>query len=1136
MMDSQKTGNGLQVIGQGTDIGISTLHMVGYLGKDYNFGSTTSDKYCPACKEKGQIRGLRTYRINFQESIFLCENPQCIYPLGYKPLDSIIMTCDSANHQTPGIRRKRKCFETSPITSPIRSCSKQARTTNLKDTEQTSDTDLVINYSGNNLYRTLIDASQDDQQTSDGTVETLEQKVGLEAAIAVSGSQESHIEVSNSRTQLLPNSELCPIKSEILFEDDKSALLVTPLCLQWRNVYALCWLNCILSALVHLEVLKIVVTRACTEEESVLQRLLTKYSKATALLENCQSSELKNVLPKAEMHLNEIRNTIFAQLQPQLKCELGKEESPVFALPLLLEKDPEVKKLFLHTFSWKFECLLCGYKQQDSCRKMLTTFTNIIPEWHPLNAVHIGPCNKCQDKSQRREMILEKIPSVFMLHFVEGLPHNNLKHYSFQFEGDFYEITVVVQYQNNQKHFVTWVLNPDETWLECDDLKGPYCNRCERFEVPPSEIHIVIWERKTSQVPNKRHPHKLSPQFQSKETEELSPHDEQSDSSSLHCDDHNAVDKIPTIHGNDGSVTAPATTEQNLARTEKKLLHGLEHLADDDIITLTLVEVQVDSEGNPLENEQMVKNNLVLETGTKQQLESSCLPKAPCTGDVTGGNQTPNTCTSSENASACLPIGELNPANIIPAVHTNHGSSSPEPSHFQWAEAEANPVNTENDIRLNSAVLKNKEPSLMENITQILSNMTNSHKIVEDSEVAAVSSLENSSKALCKNNKKSFVGSWVKKLLSKNATFMPSSASPHYNKKSSKHPSSLKVTDLNLPIKGASNFGGFQSKGTSKTVDLHLPNKEASNFSGFQDKDASKTVETPKSTLPHDRKFPSLAVNSPPSGTCLPVANFVSNEGTTLNKLGSSLSILNKMIQPSFNSRHDHSRNENHTSVETVKESDADKACRLRLKLLKKLNAKKKKLASLDKLVKAQMNSGNPPYTDGKDHSQFGSQNESEPLQNFLRELQYHIDVADNESVYSTSSNMSLCSSQSNTDVLAELLSPSTVASLEVSKDEEECRYLEMVDNNIATQISSEKINSMCVSVSSEDQNYYCPVKDSKYEDHITSLMSKSCSKKLSFGPIKEDIFEDLLTTSMLNSITGDIDLPHFDESLLEPC
>lgn len=33
MMDSPKIGNGLPVIGPGTDIGISSLHMVGYLGK-----------------------------------------------------------------------------------------------------------------------------------------------------------------------------------------------------------------------------------------------------------------------------------------------------------------------------------------------------------------------------------------------------------------------------------------------------------------------------------------------------------------------------------------------------------------------------------------------------------------------------------------------------------------------------------------------------------------------------------------------------------------------------------------------------------------------------------------------------------------------------------------------------------------------------------------------------------------------------------------------------------------------------------------------------------------------------------------------------------------------------------------------
>lgn len=54
-----------------------------------------------------------------------------------------------------------------------------------------------------------------------------------------------------------------------------------------------------------------------------------------------------------------------------------------------------------------------------------------------------------------------RIPSILMIHFVEGLLHNNLRNYSFQFEKDFYEITSVIQYQTNKKHFITWALNPD---------------------------------------------------------------------------------------------------------------------------------------------------------------------------------------------------------------------------------------------------------------------------------------------------------------------------------------------------------------------------------------------------------------------------------------------------------------------------------------------------------------------------------------------------------------------------------------------------------------------------------------------------------------------------------------------------
>lgn len=54
-----------------------------------------------------------------------------------------------------------------------------------------------------------------------------------------------------------------------------------------------------------------------------------------------------------------------------------------------------------------------------------------------------------------------RVPSILMLHFVEGLPHNNLENYSFQFEENTYKITSIVQYQTDKQHFITWSLNSD---------------------------------------------------------------------------------------------------------------------------------------------------------------------------------------------------------------------------------------------------------------------------------------------------------------------------------------------------------------------------------------------------------------------------------------------------------------------------------------------------------------------------------------------------------------------------------------------------------------------------------------------------------------------------------------------------
>ncbi|XP_031955422.1 SUMO-specific isopeptidase USPL1 isoform X1 [Corvus moneduloides] len=1095
MMDTQKTTNGLQVIGEGTGIGKSTLHMVGYLGKNCNPVETPAHEYCPVCEEKGQIQGLRTYRLNFQESIFLCENPQCIYPLGYKPLNSIITSTGSENHQVPSTHKKRKLGETSDF-SAVKADPKKARANNVLSVEPTINADSVVKCYQNSLCilkASLHDVLQNDQQNPGNHVGSCMPKVDFETATKTNNYQESPPKTSSPKTQLLPNSELLSTASEISLEEDKGSTNDRDLCLQWRNIHNLCWLDCILSALVHLETLKFALAEEYNNGKCLLQKLLTKYNEASVLLNTCKRSKVRDVLPKAESLLNEIRNIMFTQLQPQPRCELGNMENPVFALPLLLQLDQPAEKLFLHSFSWKFECVCCGHKYQDRLKKTLTTFTNIIADWHPLNAIHIGPCNNCGDTSQRQQMILEKVPSILMFHFVEGLPHNNLEKYSFQFEEDTYQITSIVQYQTDKKHFISWSLNPDGTWLECDDLKGPYCKRHKRFEVPPSEIHIVIWEKKASHVPEE-----LNSQFQSKNSEDFPLNNVQSNSTVLHCGFDNTVGKTPAEHRKEDSVRTLEKKQQRVAEDESIVHHGLENLGDDDLITLMLEEVLIDSEDKLLLNGQMVGNNLVDGWGTPQQQEPAFSLSTPYPGEFAGTSLAMhNKSMLYENSSICLPLEELNPVNITPPVPKKHDPDSSDSSPSRTNDR-TNLANREHG--LNSELLLNKKLLAVENNIQKSPDLKDASKTVVNSQVGSPSGANNSVQPSHKDKKGGFVGSWVKKLLNKNTSFMPSSASALKNERSCKTPSVQKASEVRLPIKGASNFGGFQSRSTKKTVEtLKLLAPQSNNTH----------------PLPNFKGFS--------QSTCLPTANHIAIAGPTWNKLGSTLGTSGKVTQfpsPGYNSG-------------KAEESESDKTKKLRLKLLKKLNAKKKKLASLDRLAVEQMKEEKPVSGDISTPLQTESQNDSELLQSFLRELQYQIDVTGNESKFNAKP-VPGCTDHNNTDeILAELLSPtSAVASLKTAKSEDECMYMEMVDSCMAATVSDENTSAPQAAVTSEDHNYYSPVKDTNME---LDVINKHSVKKLPFeSPTRDDILEDLFSISAPSSMAGDIDLPHFDETLFE--
>ncbi|XP_036600865.1 SUMO-specific isopeptidase USPL1 [Trichosurus vulpecula] len=1115
MMDSQKIGNGLPVIGQDTGIGISSLHMVGYLGKKCDSSRVTSDGYCPACREKGKIKTLKSYRISFQESISLCEDPQCIYPLGYKSLDNIIVSVDLENYQPPCKQPKRKILESSSVASSLEPNSKEDGSNTLFDSERAVNSELARRPDGYNLYRTSSDLSvvlQDWQQNPSRAAESLQQSGILEAETADQTAEE-HPLIVGSQTESVPKPEVDATKLEILLEN-RCVPVTESTCLQWRNAYALCWLDCILSALVHLEGLKKAVTELCTGEESIFQQLYTKYNQATLLLtahrlngakdENC----IKNVsdrLRKAETHLNEVRNKIFAKLQPKLRCKLGNMESPVFAFPLLLQMEPLIETLFMSTFSWNFECSQCGNKYQQRSSKNLVTFTNVIPEWHPLDAVHFGPCNNCKSKLQRRRMVLEKVSSVLMLHFVEGLPCNDLQFYSFHFEGFFYQITCVIQYQINEKHFITWILNSDGTWLECDDLKGPYCKRHQRLEVPASEAHIVIWERDVSQTIDKS-----SVDFPIRKTGSFSLSDSKPGALAVcagaGAGGDAAAETFPTFNQEDVLSAPTADTQCVVAADAEYSLSGLEDLVDSDVITLTLTEIHVDSEGNPIENQPVVEDEsgirdkavVEMDALQKQELVLASSQPTPCR-EAPVQPQTLSTSILTHHASIDLKSDQPSPENISGTVHVTTLPQGEKPLQIQETTVTFSSIALEKGA-VSSPVLSPKVEKLVseQSVLSQVSNLKTANGIAGDFQSIVLDSTHNSSQS--QSQKKKFVGSWVKGLLNKGVSFMPSCASANERKVHLQ-----KTTDLNSLVKRANNFRGFKPKGITNQTSPQTPKK------------------TPRSAC---NSLPVL--NSSPSNISTSLIPDEIREGTKV--LTKS---LHKNVQPPSSGippKHSFNGNENHISSGTH-ESQTHK---LRLKLLKKLKAKKQKLATLQAL---QIN-GKSPRKSTKHLPQDASPRECESLQGLLMELQDHISATDNKPKGTTHSDISLCHSPTHEEFLAELLSSTTtVASTELPMDREnDCEYLEMVDNCNTTPTPSDFVSGFSSAYPSKDHNYHSPVKQSQYEVQMDSLTNNSCAKTLNFeNPLKTDILDEFFSTSVLSSSADDIEyLPHFDEYMFD--
>lgn len=554
----------------------------------------------------------------------LCTNPVCLYPLVSRSLEDV-----RAGLSKDGCKRNISSLSDVDEASSPSKRSREEKLGVLSDVPEPCGADV------------------NDGTVPDDTVETQmftdEQSI-LGNTDSIYGTEEQHPEdLPAAATH--EDLDLCDKDDSVSSTQDEveeiigmdvdvesSELVPVKLHLFWKNEDNLCWLDSLLAMLVNCRTIretpcqnvkltdKLTSVPSCS---SAVWNLCSTYDKTCSYLKSkeqqCEDEVTRvpaDVLCEAERQLSALRLSIFKLLQPTLKCEIGQEETPVFALPLLLRSDKWAQELFQHTVRWEFKCISCSYTLNNSVEKTLTTFTQILNDWHPLKAIHRTQCSNCNRKNQRRKMVLEKLSSVFALHFVEGLPRKDLSKYSFEFQGAHYNVSTVIQYNKHLKHFATWIRQSNGSWLELDDLKHPHSIIHKRFSFPANEIHVVFWESDSTKEQasevcsltapsalsnvDDKHPHKLSDSVVN-DTCVIS---------ALTVGDSTAVGALDTSIG---SAT---------------LLDTFEGLSHTDIVTLTLVD-----ENKATEALQIPQSPAVVPAALPSlpvTSSSSCISKSVC--------------------------------------------------------------------------------------------------------------------------------------------------------------------------------------------------------------------------------------------------------------------------------------------------------------------------------------------------------------------------------------------------------------------------------------------------------------------------------------------------------------------------
>ncbi|XP_028276564.1 SUMO-specific isopeptidase USPL1 [Parambassis ranga] len=758
--EDPKSSSCLPMTGEDTGLGALASPLAGYLGKVQERASSLEN--CPWCQKKGLNYALRSYRINLQESITLCTNPQCLFPLVSRPLEDVLASLDPVEPTSGNKRKNPLVLEKEDLIKPP---LKWLRSSEHED----FGPEVATNLAGNPVEHDLLNSGTNGQH--EGAITEGEKVNGVHMDCSVVGprieeslqhtdvpeedpedfTRPAHSAGHSSEVVMTPagdgpvlsphsdvsrsevvncNNSLCSHQfspNEDVFSDINGSLtrehqsvtqteqksltmdvttcnglrgmtpqrenslelVSVPSQLFWKNRDNLCWLDSLLAALVNFKSLRKCKPKREAQGSSVWQ-LMREYDNICAAIQVHQHTGRDgivrvphHVLQRAETDLHSLRMSVFNLLQPRLHCKLGQKETPVFAMPLLLMLDPSVEHLFQSTFQWDFKCSACKVVMKESAVKTLPSFTHVVPDWHPLHAAHSGPCNVCHTKNQMRTMMLERLSPVFALHFVEGLPNNDVSNYSFSLKGKRYSITTVIQYDHQREHFVTWICNADGSWLEYDDLKYPDCKTHPKLPLPAQEAHVVFWEEEEEED---KEPYACSPSSTFSESKNetipsLADKDLTADEQQACSPDqslfipHNDTDiicalSVPENGIMDSTITADKISDASIGATT--LLDTFEGLTHNDIVTLTLVEVEPDSAMQPSNDSQLTQDIQSVPT-RKETLNPS-----PDSSSIVAGEEMchgpteelPATSTTSDNE---LGDGSSSDPTFVPTTRRGRG-------------------------------------------------------------------------------------------------------------------------------------------------------------------------------------------------------------------------------------------------------------------------------------------------------------------------------------------------------------------------------------------------------------------------------------------------------------------------------